>query len=95
MVNFKASGHAGEHKRALHYYRQALGNQKLSRSAQTSGRADKGLTSPRGLVCNEAELKLRQARCHVAINEKRQAISLLETVPSRSRAHIQCSDCAW
>lgn len=68
----------GEHRRAIAQYREALRARKpATRSANPP--------SQRQPCDTEPEIKLRIARSHVALKEHKAAMTVLETLPARSR----------
>lgn len=105
----------GEHRRALHFYRQALQLNRLapvpavsaavatpgasSRSTPAPGTPGAPVTPARGgetpaastpdprahSHVDEATVKYKMGRCHVALREWRAALAELETIPARAR----------
>lgn len=74
----------GEQRRALPYLHQALQCARTPRGRAPAGSAADG-SAARPSLASECEIKLRIARCYVALNESRNALACLMGIPSSAR----------
>mmetsp|Transcript_12331 Transcript_12331/g.19943 ORF Transcript_12331/g.19943 Transcript_12331/m.19943 type:complete len:483 (-) Transcript_12331:936-2384(-) len=74
-----------EFRRALTIYQQAQNLRKSRSGGSKAVKSATASTASRSISLDEVTLRLKMAKCHLKLNELRQAVPLLEGIPPKAR----------